>query len=411
MLIYQVLPRLWGKGRFSDWNTRTFDYLKTLGVTHIWYTGIPRHATGEPFVKGNPGSPYSIENWFDTNPYLADDSSSAMREFSLLVKRTHRAGLKVITDFIPNHVARNCSCGIPVCGYCDYDWTDTLKIDWSDQQTPVRMLEVLRFWAGKGVDGFRCDMVELVPAEAMKSLIEAVRKEFPSLTFIAEVYNRDNYRRFIDNVGFDLLYDKSGAYDSLMSVMNGGDIRSLTWNWQFLGTMQPRMLNFLENHDERRLPAPDYAALSYASLFNNASFMLYFGEEIGENASDTVDGRTSIFNKVKIESVSRLLRYIKNGKGLTVKELGTLEKHREILRTATRVHDWNNYDLLYCNDGLTFPFLRYSESECLLVACNFADHPVSTVISIPEDAKKKCRLESGSISVCVNAHDCAVLPL
>ena len=127
-VIYQVLPRFWGKGKFSDWDSKTFSYLKSLNVSAVWYTGVIRHASGRPYVKGDPGSPYSIEDYHDVNPYLADVPERRMEEFRKLVARTHKAGLKVIIDYIPNHVSPDCN-DLPKCDWCDYDWTDTRKVD------------------------------------------------------------------------------------------------------------------------------------------------------------------------------------------------------------------------------------------------------------------------------------------
>ena len=106
-VIYQVLPRLWGDGTFASWDERAFAYLHSLDVDFIWYTGIPRHASEEGFVKGDPGSPYAICDWYDVNPYLAVNPRSRIREFRDLVARTHANGFKCIVDFIPNHVACN----------------------------------------------------------------------------------------------------------------------------------------------------------------------------------------------------------------------------------------------------------------------------------------------------------------
>ena len=102
MIVYQVLPRLWGKGKFSEFDPMTLDYYKSLGVSHVWYTGVIRHATtvsaeGCPasdsqIVKGAAGSPYAITDYYDVNPYLADTPNERMDEFEALLKRTHAAG-------------------------------------------------------------------------------------------------------------------------------------------------------------------------------------------------------------------------------------------------------------------------------------------------------------------------------
>ena len=132
-IIYQMLPRLWGNdkvrpkkngtlsdngtGKISDIDAKTLEYIKWLGCSHIWLTGMIRHSTQSSeegcmashpqFVKGKAGSPYAICNYYDINPYLADNPEDRMREFEDLIKRSHEAGLKVIIDFVPNHVARD----------------------------------------------------------------------------------------------------------------------------------------------------------------------------------------------------------------------------------------------------------------------------------------------------------------
>ncbi len=134
MIIYQVLPRLFGNdnslctnngdiasngcGKMADFNAKTLKEIKKLGTTHIWYTGIIEHATQTDYrrynirpdhpaiVKGKAGSPYAIKDYYDVDPDLAIDVPERMREFEDLVKRTHKEGMKVIIDFVPNHVAR-----------------------------------------------------------------------------------------------------------------------------------------------------------------------------------------------------------------------------------------------------------------------------------------------------------------
>jgi len=418
-----MLPRLWGNGtvrpkkngtltdngtgKFSDIDNDTLEYLKWLGCSHVWFTGVLRHSTqasengcipSHPqFVKGKAGSPYAICDYYDVNAYLADDPDNRMQEFEALVKRTHDAGLKMIIDFVPNHVSRDYAKVSPVpghpvlgsdddrnvhwketndffyypgqklvlptetpCGMNPYeecpamatgnncysptpginDWYETVKINYGDSHTPTwdKMYDIIDFWAGKGVDGFRCDMVELVPPEFFRWLIAKVKSVYPSVIFIAEVYKKELYGEYIRRIGFDYLYDKSGLYDTLRTVVekNVNDdgmpvelwqsAMGITRNWQFLGDIQPYMLNFLENHDEQRF-ASDFFGRSakntfaplYVSLYLNTSpFMIYFGEEIGECGMDEEgfsgrDGRTTIFDWWSVSSVRRLRKLIKSG--------------------------------------------------------------------------------------------------
>ena len=134
MIIYQLFPRTFtnynetrkpngsidenGCGKFKDINTKALNAIKKLGATHIWYTGVMEHATQTDYsaygiakdtpsiVKGKAGSPYAIKDYYDVDPDLAVNVQKRMEEFEALVARTHKAGLKVVLDFVANHVAR-----------------------------------------------------------------------------------------------------------------------------------------------------------------------------------------------------------------------------------------------------------------------------------------------------------------
>ncbi|MBO7604264.1 MAG: hypothetical protein J6S97_07610 [Bacteroidales bacterium] len=426
-IIYQVLTRIWDSGRLSCWDAAALDYLHSLGVDYIWFTGIPRHATGEAFVKGNPGSPYAVSDWYDINPYLADDPARRMEEFRALVERVHGSGLGVIIDFIPNHVACNYKGNLRLYPWCDSDWTDTLKVDWSDPATEKEFLEVLRFWAGMGVDGFRCDMVELVPADSLRRLIADIHLEHPGLLFIAEVYGRENYRRYINEVGFNLLYDKSGVYDILRGVMDGSrSARDLSWNWQFLGDIQDNMLNFLENHDEQRLASPAFAqsaacawgAVAYAMLFNSASWMFYAGQEVGEDASESADRRTSIFNWSHPAGLEHLGKFIHGGTPLPDKEGDILARYRRLgtLARTPLFRSGEVWDLCYCNQqtpGLDLDhctaFMRYNGTEAMLVLCNFGPQVVSTDLFIPRELREVAAIDKSEATLHAPAYGYALL--
>ena len=411
-IIYQMLPRLWGEGGMASVDDATLSYLQGLGITHLWCTGIIRHSTGQPFVKGDAGSPYAISDYYDVNPYLASVPSRRISEFRSLVSRVHSHGLRFVMDFVPNHVGCDYSDkhgGIPLCGWHDYDWTDTVKIDYQSPRTWDAMYDIVRFWAGKGVDGFRCDMVELVPPEFLKWLIAKIKEEFPKVIFIAEVYQKERYRMYFEDVRFDYLYDKSGLYDVLRAIAAGhGTARAITWNWQFLGDLQPRMLNFLENHDEQRLASPwfagrsdCYAPLCASLMLNTAPFMLYFGQETGVDASEGHEGRTSIFNFARPASLQRLYAFIHEGKGLSAKEKGVLRHYKEALALAAEpcVSGGETFDLCYCQareDGFDadrhFAFLRHVAGNTRLFVCNFSGSEARMTIRIPQHAVDYLRL-------------------
>ena len=427
MTVYQVLPRLWGTGKFSDWQEPAFAHVRSLGCDAVWYTGVIRHSMDRPYVKGNAGSPYSIVDYHDVNPYLADDPARRMEEFGELAARTHAAGLKVILDYVPNHVSPDCK-DVPVHPYCDFDWTDTRKIDSSRREAWDAMLEIALFWAGKGVDGLRCDMVELVPPEFLAWLIRAVKERHPSFVFIGEAYEKGNYFRYVQELGFDLLYDKSGFYDITRGILcTGLSASALTSNWQWLGTIQGSMLNFLENHDEQRLaspffagsPAKGYAALAYGALFGEASFMIYAGQELGEAAADGHEGRTSIFDFATVPALQHLWARLYSGKRLTVAESRVLARYKAILAYVAKFRGLRNWDLCYCqgpgfNPDRHQAFARFDGRRAWVVLCNFSAEPAAVDIAIPDELRALsapfARL-AGPVSLSAPPFDAAVLEL
>ena len=462
MIIYQLLLRAFGNrncvpggsyakngaGKFNDIDDEELRRLKKLSVGAVWYTGVISHATKTHFrsvpdndpslVKGEAGSPYAIRNWFDVDPALAVNVDNRMAEFEALVRRTHAAGMKVIIDFVPNHVYREYRSyfteenfyplgeplHLPASLHSSYvenpalatgndvfhawpsenDWYDTIKLNYGHRSTWAKMLSVLQFWVGKGVDGFRCDMVELVPAEFFDWAFCLLRAVRPDLLFIAEVYGKDNYRKYAD-AGFDLLYDKSGFYDTLRAIMRGERPASaLTQEWQFQDELQPRMLHFLENHDEQRLASDFFAgsgkaglvALAVSLLFNTAPFLLYFGQEYGERGMESegfsgVDGRTSIFDYCTVPSIRRALE-----DRLTVEETVIYKEYCRLMRIATGdaiFSKGKTYDLMYVNPSSDhfdasrqFAWMRGYAGSAMAIVANFADHPVDVDVVIPKEA-------------------------
>ena len=135
IIIYQVLPRLFGNkttnnkfkghlnengcGKFNHFTNKALSEIKNMGFTHIWYTGILAHASKTDYtehgipkqypeiIKGNAGSPYAIRDYYDVDPDLAVKVERRMKEFENMVSRTHKNGMNVIIDFVPNHLARD----------------------------------------------------------------------------------------------------------------------------------------------------------------------------------------------------------------------------------------------------------------------------------------------------------------
>ena len=529
-IIYQVFTRLFGNknttckengsyeengcGKMNDFDEKTLNHIKEMGVTHVWYTGIIRHASQTDYssygiptqhvevVKGKAGSPYAITDYYDIDPDLAVDVDKRMEEFEALIQRTHKAGLKVIMDFVPNHVAReyHSVCkpkGVKDLGELDdttkhfdpqnnfyylwgqpldltnvapastqnyelseksinpqpilpplggirgglggshytekpakatgndqfsnhpnqNDWYETVKlnygIDYCDAggrsehfypipDTWLKMTDILLFWARKGIDGFRCDMAEMVPAAFWHWATDKVKFAYPDIKFIGEVYNPAEYRNYI-HAGFDWLYDKVGMYDCIRDVICGrrrtGDI---SYKWQETDDIREHMLYFLENHDEQRIASDFFAGegikavpgLIVSVLMQTNPFMLYAGEEFGERGMDKEgfsgkDGRTTIFDYWCVDSIRRGF-FDRKQMTAEAKQLEGLYKYVLNLANAEKaLREGDFFDLMYMNQHIAdkqYAFMRQADNENMLIIVNFAGEPVTCDIVIPQHA-------------------------
>lgn len=533
ILIYQIFTRLFGNrsyncvengtlaengcGKMSFFDDSVLRRIKKLGVTHVWYTGVIRHASKTDYsafgipcqhpavVKGRAGSPYAIVDYYDIDPDLADDVDRRMEEFEALLQRSHKAGLKVIIDFVPNHVARQYKSvkkpdGVKDFGetddvnkgfypdnnfyycpnesfapyfdlkgeaddsYSEYpakatgndhfdnhpginDWYETVKlnygIDYCDAGgrsyhfAPVpdtwhKMRDILSFWAAKGVDGFRCDMAEMVPSEFWYWCIGKIKTDYPDIVFIGEVYNPSLYRSYLGS-GFDYLYDKVGIYDCLCGVIRGESAASdITYQWQAVDDIKEHMLYFLENHDELRLASDFLSGNAYkalpavvvsALLYNNP-FMLYAGQEFGERGMDKegfsgLDGRTTIFD---YWTVASLYNGYVNRRKLTSDEKRLEKAYSAILNIAKNekaVSEGMFFDLMYVNpksdifdSHRQYAFLRKADNEVLLVVVNFSDSDVTCGVNIPRHAFDYMQMAEKSVNATdLLTGDTVMLPL
>lgn len=159
VVVYQVFTRLFGNtnttnkpwgsleengvGKFSDFTDKALQEIKDLGVTHIWYTGVPHHAVIRDYsaigisnddpnvVKGRAGSPYAVKDYYNVNPDLADDPTKRLEEFEALIANTHQQGMKVLIDIVPNHVARHYEGKNNPEGVRDFGEDDDLTVEYT----------------------------------------------------------------------------------------------------------------------------------------------------------------------------------------------------------------------------------------------------------------------------------------
>ncbi len=540
-IIYQLLPRTFanfndtrkhngtieenGCGKFNQITTKALRYIKDLGATHVWYTGVIEHATQTDYtkygikadhpavVKGKAGSPYAIKDYYDVDPDLAEDVPNRMAEFEALLERTHKAGLKVIIDFVPNHVAREyfsdakpkgvidlgetdhpewafsplnnfyympgeafapnfdlqgyAECPTKVTGNDCFsahpsqnDWYETVKLNYGvhymggreEQFSPVpdtwkKMRDILLFWKSKGVDGFRCDMAEMVPVAFWQWVIPQIKAATTANTktqakakvnatttgakanaqeetlFIGEVYNPSLYRAFL-HAGYDYLYDKVGMYDYLRAVTSKNyAAEGISQQWQTVDDIREHMLYFLENHDEQRIASGFFCgrgmcaqpAMIVAATLGDNPVMVYAGQELGEKGMQVegfsgMDGRTTIFDYWGMNSVQALANNGKwDGARLDDEQQELLTFYKKLLnvtKTEKAITNGKMFDLEYAqgegfNKHEHYAYIRHYEpevkaaktrtkaaakSETIVAVINFHDKTCDMHVRIPAEA-------------------------
>lgn len=507
VVIYQVMARLFGNkttknirygtreengvGKFNDFTVEALKGIKELGITHIWFTGVLEHAVIEDYsqygiaiddadvVKGRAGSPYAIKDYYDVNPDLANNIPDRLTEFKNLIRRTHKSGMKVIIDFVPNHVARKyvsdakpegvVDFGVnddytksfspqnnfyyiidksfqvpedyePIPGYdfptkdsrfeetpakatgndkfdaapSQYDWFETVKLNYgvdyqNDRQkyfNPIpdtwkKMRDILSYWANFGVDGFRCDMAEMVPVEFWAWVIPQIQELNPDIIFIAEIYNPQQYENYINRGKFNYLYDKVELYDTLRQVIEGhgstNNISPIIHDFRVKG-IGDQMLRFMENHDEQRLasrffagdPLAGWPATALSATISNGPMMIYFGQEVGEpglgeEGFQGDDGRTTIFDYWGVPEHQKWMNDGKfDGGRLSPEQRDLRELHARLLNICNQndalregelidIHGFNLEDASGYKNDKVFTFMKTIMDQYVLVACNFGE--------------------------------------
>jgi glycosidase len=523
MVIYQLLPRYFGNkkttnipygtiaqngsGKFNDITEKALDGLKELHVNYIWYTGILAHASLTDYskyniktddadvVKGRAGSPYAIRDYYDVDPDLAVNITNRLAEFEALVKRTHAKDIKVIIDFIPNHVARGYQSIAKPKNTIDFginddksvafhpkndfyyipgqqlqvpinskeansplkklmdgnfdefpakatgnnvfsaspnagDWYETVKLNYGVEYRDgkeinhfspippvwIKMKDILIYWVNKGVDGFRCDVAEMVPVEFWEWVIPQVKKISPHLIFIGESYNPKSYEKYLTQGKFDFLYDKVGLYDGLKRLIKNqanGDVNDITQVWRVeSANYGDRMVRFLENHDEERIASKSFAGkaelaipgMVVSATLGQGPVMLYFGQEVGEKAGisegfigdDDHNARTTIF---EYWGVPNHQKWMNNGLFDGAK-LGSAEKklrlfYKRLLKIATQndaIINGKTEEIKPTGNmnNKMYAYIRYTSKQRLLIVVNFdREKTLNADFKIPNNLSKK----------------------
>lgn len=313
------------------------------------------------------------------------------------------------------------------------EWFETVKLNYGVDienerktyfdpvpDTWIKMRDILIYWANKKVDGFRCDMAEMVPVEFWNWVIPHVQAVNPEIIFIAEIYNPTQYHNYLEKGRFNYLYDKVQLYDTLRLLLNGkrttSDIADVQ---ESLHDINQHMVHFLENHDEQRVASRFFAgdpwravsSMVVSATIDRGPVMIYFGQEVGEPGLGAEgfqgdDGRTTIFDYWGVPEHQKWM-----GKGTFAGD--TLSEGQKKLRKfystllnlvqRKAIASGDYHDLTKANQALknfgqdVQAYLRTADDERLLVINSFSPRPKTVTVTIPTDVAAISQLKADQV--------------
>ena len=373
----------------------------------------------------DPGQAFSTRNNFY---YLPGTTFVVPKENNPLLQETAPGEDKAYNESPARVTGNNVFSASPSIN----DWFETIKlnygVEYKDGQeikhldpqpdTWAKMRDILLHWAGVGVDGFRCDVAEMVPVEFWAWVIPEVKAKYPDIIFIAEIYNPKAYVAYVEQGKFDYLYDKVGTYDAVRVLMSGnGNVALIDSARAHSKGIERNMLRFLENHDEQRIASKDFSGdawtavpgMTVSATLSDGPVMLYFGQEVGEPGSGAEgfggeDGRTTIFD---FWGVPQHQRWVNGGKF----DGGGLDDNQKALRKfyGDLMHLIRRNEALRLGAFIALPpthekvyaFLRHHGSSTVLVIANFDRAAPQTVnLVLPAEALQAAGLPTtGQLSL------------
>lgn len=306
-VLYEVNVRQFSEEGSFDAVREALPRLKRMGVGVLWL--MPVHPIGEAHRKGTLGSPYSVRDYRAINPEFG-----TMEDFDELVDAAHDAGMYVIIDWVANHTSWDHVWTEEHPGFYrrdeggnfrppNPDWDDVIQLDYDNPAMRLAMKEAMLFWVREhDVDGFRCDVAEMVPGVFWNDTIRALREVKP-VFMLAE-----GGSMWLYDDGFDATY--SWALGDAMAKCVRGELTAAGVSGAIRSSVAPLRrhpkrafrMHFTTNHDwnswdgtavERLGDAWECATvLTYVVP---GMPMIYSGQEAG------LDKRLELFEKDPIE--------------------------------------------------------------------------------------------------------------
>lgn len=301
---------------------------------------------------------------------------------------------------------------------------------WQDKELPnswYKFRDIALYWLDKGVDGFRYDMAEMVPVEFWSFLNSSIKMHNPEAFLLAEVYNPDLYRPYIQQGKMDYLYDKVGFYDTLKAVMQGTQAASsILAAQQQVADIEQHMLHFLENHDEQRIASPDFAgssekgkpALVVSNLISRSPTLLYFGQDVGEDGSEDAGfgkpTRTSIFDYIGVPAHQAWMNNGKfDGGALTAQQSQLRDYYKAVMALSKHpaVVAGEMQPLTVTGSDQVAAFSRSIGQQHIWVVSNFAEQENTVSIDIPLNTLANHKQAEQQLLDLLEANQTAVLTI
>lgn len=282
-VIYEANERLFSKSGAIKDITANLDRIQSMGVNVIWLMPVCTQGSLKAF-----GSPYCIRNYKEVNP-----DYGTMDDLRKLVDTAHSKGMKVILDWIANHTSWDNAWitehpewytqeGGQIISPKGMGWNDVADLNFNNRELRAAMTDAMLYWITEaGVDGFRCDYTDGVPADYWKDCFAALKERKKDLLLLGESSNAKYY-----DSGFDLLY--AWEYASKLPKLYTGNlgVESLFATVQSEGDARIR---YTFNHDtaSSSSPASLYRSVEgELSAFVLTAFiggvpMIYSSQEIG----------------------------------------------------------------------------------------------------------------------------------
>ena len=285
--IYQVFVRNYSpKGDLHSLDA-DLERIKDLGIDILYL--MPIHPIGENGRKGTYGSPYSVRDYYEISPDLGNKE-----DFLRLIDHAHGLGLQVIMDMVFNHTARD---SVLLDEHPEFyyrengqignrigDWSDVCDLETGREDVQDYLVDVLAYWRGLGIDGFRFDVASLIPL----SLFERARKRLGNdIFFLSESIDPD-FARYVATLGLHNTDDKNlyPTFDATYNYNWFRDLeRYLRGETPLSGVKKDLMeqiaslpgrikISALENHDTHRIAS--YFDKGDQRLWNLIAFSFVF---------------------------------------------------------------------------------------------------------------------------------------